>query len=148
MPPRLNISYNFNFHNWGLHIMRYSRNLIRDWTHYLLDQLWCWGCVWLWLRLLLLWPPNLLASGFLPFCHSINLSKHSSNQITPLLLKTLQSLPSVYRIKFEDLHPAFKGFHNLPPDLIFLQVLTLTLCFQIMSPLRPAPSISICLLIH
>lgn len=148
MPPRLNYaSYNFNFHSWSLHIMRYSYNL-GAWTHYLLDQLWCWGWIWLWLGLLLSWPPNLLAFGISPVCRLINLCKHSSNQITLLLLKNLQSLPSVYRIKFEALCRAFKVFHNLPPDLIFLWVLTLTLCFQIMSPLRPAPSIRICLLIH
>lgn len=82
-------------HRWGLPIMRYpcilgsgptlmtslgaGSNWARD-TH-----------LWLW-HGLLLWP-NLLTSGFSPFCQLMNLSKHHFSRITPTLLKNFSKAP-------------------------------------------------------
>lgn len=47
--------------------------------------------LWLW-HGLLLWP-NLLTSGFSPFCQLMHLSKHCFSQITPALLKNFSKAP-------------------------------------------------------
>lgn len=112
--PKLNdVPSDFNFHRWGLQILRYSCILgsgstLR--TSSGAGSKWAGEtCLWLW-HGLLLWP-NLLTSGFCPFCHLISLPKHSSSQITPPLLKTFSKAPLCLQDKVRGPPP---GLQSLP----------------------------------
>lgn len=112
--PKLNdVPSNFNFHRWGLHIMRYfcipgSGPTLR--TSSGAGSKWAGETrLWLW-HGLLLWP-NLPTSKFSPFCHLINLSKHSSSQITFLWLKKFSKAPLCLQDKVRGPPP---GLQSLP----------------------------------
>ena len=82
--------------------IRTSSGAVQQWaggTH-----LWLWHGLWL-------WPPNVLTLGFSPSCHLVNLSEHSSNQITPI---SAQKLPTAPLCLQDEVQGSIAGLQSFP----------------------------------